>query len=143
MHTLSVCRTCPRGGIPETGLRERLRALLADTAASALQLLLVECVGSCPRPCAVAFDAPGKWRIRLSGLTPAHADDIVTALRSYAGSADGSLPNESLPAGLRGHISARSPTFAYPKTLPPTGAPSPFSGGIVPPPSRVPCQSDA
>ncbi|HWA44252.1 MAG TPA: DUF1636 domain-containing protein [Hypericibacter adhaerens] len=139
MHSLSVCRTCPRGGAPETGLRERLRALIAGSPiATGLQLLMVECVGSCPRPCAVAFDAPGKWRLRFGGLTPRHAEDVVEALRLYKESESGNLSDAALPYGLRGHVSARSPTFACPKTLPSTGVPTPFSGGVAPSLSPVP-----
>jgi len=144
MHTLSVCRTCPRGRAPEKELRDHLRGLLADAGATQdWQLLLVECVGGCPKPCAVAFDAPGKWRIRLGGLTLEDADDIISVLHLYERSADGYLADEVLPPGLRGHISARSPTFANPKRLPPSGLTSPFAGGVAPSLHPVPCKPDA
>lgn len=122
-------------------LRRSLREWLADAdTGQEWQLLLVECVGGCPKPCAVAFDAPGKWRIRFSTLTADHAEDVVAALQLYESSADGYLAEEALPPGLRGHISARSPTFAHPKTLPSTGLPSPFSGGVAPSLHPVPCK---
>lgn len=143
MHTLSVCRTCPRGGTPETGLRQALRDRWAEAASPALQLLVVECVGACPMPHSVAFDAPGKWRLRLSGLTPDHADDLFVALRLYEESGDGNLALDALPPGLCGHVSARSPTFAYPSSLPPTGMSSPFKGGVAPPLNPVLRHQDA
>jgi predicted metal-binding protein len=111
MHTLSVCRTCPRGQAEKGGLAERLRALKFPPA-SAFQLLSVECLGSCLKPCTVAFDAQGKWRVRLSGLTAASAADLIAAAGAYADSPDGRLTDELLPPALRGRISALSPKFA-------------------------------
>jgi predicted metal-binding protein len=122
-------------------LRQSLREFLTEAGTTQeWQLLLVECVGGCPKPCAVAFDAPGKWRIRFSTLTADDAEDLVSALHLYEGSADGYLTDEALPPGLRGHISARSPTFANPKTLPSTGLPSPFAGGVAPSLHPIPCK---
>src|SRR5689334_9960323 len=113
METLSVCRTCPRESAEKGGLAERLRALAArSAAASRLGILSVECLGGCPNPCTVACDAPGKWRVRLSGLKAENAADILAAARAYAGLPDGRLSDETLPPALRGHISALSPKGA-------------------------------
>lgn len=110
MHTLSVCRTCPRDLPTKGGLPERLRAMAEEPGApESLRLLTVECLGGCPKPSAVAFDAPDKWRIRLTGLTIANAADVLTAVRAYAATADGQITDAMLPPSLRGHISARSP----------------------------------
>jgi predicted metal-binding protein len=115
MHVLSVCRTCPRERAEKGGIAERLRALkfpVKSPSASRFQMLSVECLGGCLKPCNVAFDAPGKWRVRFSGLTAANAADLVEAARAYAASADGRLTDEALPPALRGRISALSPKFA-------------------------------
>jgi len=110
MHTLSVCRTCPRHLGIKSGLPDCLRAMAEDGGApEGWRLLTVECLGGCPNPSAVAFDAPDKWRIRLTGLTVANAADVLIAARAYAATADGQITDAMLPPSLRGHISARSP----------------------------------
>jgi predicted metal-binding protein len=110
MHTLSVCRNCPRDRPAKGGLPERLRGLAEDAGLlQGWRFLTVECLGGCPKPSAVVFDAPEKWRIRLTGLTVADAADLFDAARAYAGSADGQLTDAMLPPALQGHISARSP----------------------------------
>ena len=111
MHIVSVCRTCPRQEARKGGLAERLRALKFPSA-NRFQMLSVECLGGCLKPCNVAFDAPAKWRVRLSGLTAADAEDLIVAARVYAETADGRLTDAVLPPALRGRISALSPKFA-------------------------------
>jgi predicted metal-binding protein len=111
MHTLSVCRTCPREAAEKGGLAERLRAL-KFASVKGFQLLSVECLGGCLKPCNVAFDAGHKWRVRLSGLTAEHAADLIAAARAYAASPDGRLGEEALPPALRGRISALSPKYS-------------------------------
>ena len=110
MHTLSVCRTCPRHLSEKGGLPERVRALAqAGAMPDGFQVLAVECLGGCQQPSTAAFDAPDKWRIRLTRLVADDAADLVEAARIYAASPDGDLADLGLPPRLRGHISARSP----------------------------------
>jgi predicted metal-binding protein len=108
MHTLSVCRTCPRHLPEKGGLPERVAALVG-AGLDGFQLLTVECLGGCRQPSAAVFDAPDKWRIRLTSLVADNAADLLIAARAYAASPDGDLPDAALPESLRGHISARSP----------------------------------
>jgi predicted metal-binding protein len=125
METLSVCRTCPRESAEKGGVVDALRALAAGgSGACDASILSVECLGGCPRPCTVAFDAPGKWRVRLSGLTARDAADILAAARTYASLPDGRLSDDVLPPALRGRISALSPKgFARPESSTPTRPP--------------------
>lgn len=121
MVSVAVCRTCPRGDPVKGTLAPILRQSYGDRfAAAEIALLMVECLGGCPRPCTAAFDAPDKtWRVRFTGLGPQHAEDLLEAALVYAGSADGGLEDSMLPPGLRGRISARSP-----KRVPPPAGPA-------------------
>jgi predicted metal-binding protein len=110
MHTLSVCRTCPRHLSEKGGLPERVRELVqAGPALDGYQILTVECLGGCKQPLAAVLDAPDKWRIRFTQLMAYDAGDLLTAARAYAVCPDGDLPDAALPERLRGKISARSP----------------------------------
>ena len=111
MHTLSVCRTCPRHLPEKGGLPESVRDLVQRSGQGLddFQLLTVECLGGCRQPSAAVLDAPEKWRIRLTNLVANDAAALLVAARSYAASLDGDLPDAALPESLRGHISARSP----------------------------------
>jgi predicted metal-binding protein len=88
-----------------------LRAIAATAPPpDGLRLVAAECLGGCPLPCAAAFNAPDKWRVRFTRLSERHLPDLLAAARVYVVSADGYLTDALLPPGLRGHISARSPT---------------------------------
>lgn len=108
MHQLSICRTCPRKEATKGGLLTALRTC-AGGLPEGFELRLVECLGACPWPYAVAFNAPEKWRVRLTGLAPRHAADVVRAAHAYRACPDGYLVDADLPSDLRGHITARSP----------------------------------
>lgn len=112
MHTLSVCRTCPRHLPEKGGLPERVReAIQTGQGLDGFQLLTVECLGGCRQPSAAVFDAPDKWRIRMTCLVANDAHDLLAAARAYADSPDGDLQDAALPETLRGKISARSPKY--------------------------------
>lgn len=106
LHTLAVCRTCPRAQAAKNDMIGRLRDLPIP---SGMRVLSVECLGGCPWPSAVALNAPDKWRLRLTRLRVTQAGDLLHAARVYLDSADGNLADDHLPPSLRGHISARSP----------------------------------
>ena len=120
MHTLAVCRTCPREQSRKGGLLDRLREIAsAAPLPDGLRLVAAECLGGCPLPCAAAFNAPDKWRVRFTRLSAANLADLVAAAHAYVASPDGYLTDPLLPPGLRGHISARSPTHpVHPGAMP-------------------------
>ena len=107
-HQLIVCRTCPRPDAVKEGLLVELRARTEDLP-EGFEMRVVECLGGCPWPHAVAFNAPDKWRVRLTGLAPLRAADVMRAAHAYRASHDGYLVDADLPSDLRGHITARSP----------------------------------
>lgn len=110
----------------KSGLPEGLRAAVAGWGEGfAFRLSVVECLAGCPTPCAVAFDAPEKWRVRLTRLSPAHTADIIAAASAYFASDDGFLNDADLPEALRGHISARSPKRAGIRDRVPPADPAP------------------
>lgn len=77
--------------------------------------MMVQCLGSCRRPCAVAFDAPEKARIRFSGLAVQDADKLVQAAFQYA-QCNAELPSHSaFPLALQSSISAIAPKLALTK----------------------------
>jgi predicted metal-binding protein len=110
VHRLCVCRTCPRDSSDKSVLPDQLRTLLAASALAAdFRIDAMECLGGCPAPCAVALDAPAKWRVLLARLIPEHGAAVLTAAVAYLASPDGYLTDDDLPPALRGHITARSP----------------------------------
>ncbi len=108
-----VCLTCnryaaPRAGEPTPGRRLAAALLaLARQAAGAITVRTVECLNGCPHPCTAALRLPGKCLIRFSGLTVDDAPALIDAAQHYAASADGNIPTELLPQGLRDKVSLR------------------------------------
>lgn len=114
---LYVCETCVRDA-PPAALGKTLGRALAEAVAQRLAdarlppgivCRAVLCLNGCPRPCTVALRAPGKASLRLGQLTPQDAEPIVEFLLEYCASADGDVPPERWPAGLRGKLTARAP----------------------------------
>jgi predicted metal-binding protein len=114
MHSLLICRTCPRdgsaSGTPGAMLAESLSSSMASCG---VRILRVNCLGSCRQPCAVALDAPTKFRLRFSNLEPADARDLEVVVERYCSSASGQIPLENLPARLRERLSAVAPKITH------------------------------
>jgi predicted metal-binding protein len=82
--SLSICRTCPRDDPASGNFGHALYARLETRLkARGIGLLLVNCLGSCKRPGAIALDSPDKARVRFSGLAIEDADPIVSAIDAY------------------------------------------------------------
>jgi predicted metal-binding protein len=110
MHSLLICRTCPRDGSASGAPG----AVLAETpsgsmASCGVRILRVNCLGSCRQPCAVALDAPTKFRLRFSNLEPADALDLEAVVKRYCSSESGRIPVENLPPRFRERLSAVAP----------------------------------
>ncbi len=106
-----VCITCDRNAArsaakPTPG--ERLaNAIRRQSRNGVTTIRAVECLNSCPHPCAAALRAPGKTLIRFSGLTEDDASALLLAASAYAESADGNVPVDALPSSLRERVSDR------------------------------------
>jgi predicted metal-binding protein len=130
MHSLLICRTCPRDGAASGAPGIVLAASLSGPlAACGVRILRVNCLGACRQPCAVALDAPSKFRLRFSNLGPADARDIELVAQRYRLSQNGRIPLESLPAGLRGRLSAVAPKTAGNPARPLNASSSPSDNG--------------
>ena len=100
---VTVCRTCPAG---QTGLASALR-----TAAAGLECEVREtdCMSGCTRPSTVAFRAAGKMAYLFGDVTGADLANMLTFLRLYAASPDGTLADARPLGSLREKALARIP----------------------------------
>ena len=129
--TVYVCTTCRRrtgegeGDFDQPGraLAERVTNLLAADAG--IEVVPVECLSVCKRPCTVALAAPGKWSYVVGDLdNEAHPEDVATAARAFAASADGIVPWRERPQTFRKGVISRVPPL-----------------GFVPPPPKPPIET--
>jgi predicted metal-binding protein len=110
MHLLLICRTCPRDMASSGMPGDALAASLSESAASCgVQVLRVNCLGSCRQPCTVALDEPTKCRLRFSNLEAGDAGDLEKVVRQYCMSDTGRIAAEGLPPTLRGRLTAVAP----------------------------------
>jgi predicted metal-binding protein len=108
-----ICTACDRYSLRST--REMTRgerlaravkaAAIADGDAVAVRM--VECLNTCPNPCAAALREPGKTVIRFGGLVAEDSDALITAAKLYERSLDGDLASEALPQRLRDKVTGR------------------------------------
>ena len=124
--TVAICRTCPRdmakpaarGENPDGMAAELRSALLADRhLMGEIDVLMVQCLGACRRPCAAALSAPGRWRLRFEDLSPRFVPDFVAAARVYQATRDGLLGDRDLLPSLRERLGALAPPPAVPRRL--------------------------
>ena len=84
-------------------------ALRRELAGKGINIMLVQCLGSCRRPCAVAFDAPDKARIRFSDIVVQDANLLVEAAYRYVQFGVGPTDRTAFPMALQSKISAIAP----------------------------------
>lgn len=120
--TVFVCINCRRriseGDNPEAfdrpgaGLAEALQTRLADQPA--IDVVPVDCLAVCKRPCTVAVTAPGKWTYLVGDLDPtAHLAEIETAVRAFAATSNGIVPWKERPQTFRKGVISRVPPIGY------------------------------
>ena len=117
--TLHVCTSCrPKGmsrepaeDLPGYQLHEALaQAVAASPLREEVRVQPVQCMSLCPRPCAIAFSAPGRWSYLFGDQVAASAiDDVLTCLRFYLDEADGALARKQRPESLQSSILGRIP----------------------------------
>ena len=114
---LYVCTTCRDAAhsadTPSAGTR--LHAALSAAAADpAIELVGVECLSACKRPCAASFTAPGKWTYVFGDLPAENAATILLhGARLYAESSDGIIPWKLRPDALKKGAVARVPALPW------------------------------
>lgn len=101
--TVTVCRTCPAG---EAGFAAELKAA---TAGLDCEVRETDCMSGCTRPSTIAFRATGKTAYLFGDVTSADLPNVLTFLRLYAASPDGTLADARPLGSLREKALARIP----------------------------------
>lgn len=122
---LLVCTTCRAEGEPASPPEARAGARLFRTLVEAtagdpgVELVPVECLSVCRRPCTVGFSAAGKWTY-IYGDLPAEtgASVILEALGLYAATSDGLIPWKQRPDAVKRGVVARLPPLPFTKGEP-------------------------
>ena len=97
---------------PGPALAESVRALLADDPT--IDVVPVECLAVCKRPCTVALAADGKWTYVIGDLdNVAHCEDVAAAARAFANSENGIVPWKERPATFRKGVISRIPPIEF------------------------------
>lgn len=113
MARIFICTTCNRyaptaAGETSPGLRLALAMKQeAATGGHSVAIRMVECLNTCPQPCAAALREPGKVVLRFGRLGPEDAPALLEAAEAYARTPDGDLPASALPGRLREKITGR------------------------------------
>ncbi len=123
---LMVCTTCRAEGEPSQPAEARAGArlfnfLAAATAGDAgIELVGVECLSVCKRPCTVGLAAPGKWTYIYGDLPAETAGPIVLdAIKLYAAAPDGLIPWKLRVDAIKKGVVARLPPAPATPTLEP------------------------
>jgi predicted metal-binding protein len=120
-NSILVCVTCRVAGDPLEALAERpgarlYRALmnLAVRRSAEVDVVPVECLSVCKRPCTIGFSAPGKWTYIYGDFAPSEraAENILDAVALYAATPDGLIPWKQRPDALKKGVVARLPPLA-------------------------------
>lgn len=113
MARIFICTTCDRYAPRPAG--EELPGLTlalamkraAAMAGKSVTVRMVECLNTCPQPCAAALREPGKTVLRFGRLEPEDAPALLETAEAYARTPDGDLPARSLPGRLREKLTDR------------------------------------
>jgi len=102
---VTLCNTCPAG---QAGLAAKIAQQIATLDIFA-KVAGVDCMSGCTHPSTIAFRAPGKTAYLFGDITEDDLPDILTFLRLYAASADGTLADARPLGSLRLKALARIP----------------------------------
>ena len=105
MTTLTLCRSCPAG---QSDFEDVLRKAL-ETLDFAVILGNVDCMSGCARPSTLACRATGKTAYLFGDITADDLPDILTFVRLYTDSPDGSFADARPLGRLRQKALARIP----------------------------------
>ncbi|WP_419760564.1 DUF1636 family protein [Acidisoma sp.] len=107
MARVFICTTCNRYDPPAAGedapglqlARAMKRAAAANGSTVAVRM--VECLNTCPQPCAATLREPGKIVIRFGQLGLDDAPALLAAAETYARTANGEIAESAMPERLR------------------------------------------
>jgi predicted metal-binding protein len=121
IHVCVTCRLPGETGDAAVGERPgaRLYGALRQAQArrgDAVELVAVECLSVCKRPCTIGFSAAGKWTYIYGDFAPDEgaANAILDAAALYAAAPDGLIPWRQRPDALKKGVVARIPPFPLP-----------------------------
>ncbi len=77
---------------------------MAAVAGRNVAVRMVECLNTCPQPCAAALREPGKAVIRFGGLEAEDAPALLAAAEAYGETRDGDIPERAMPERLRAKV---------------------------------------
>jgi predicted metal-binding protein len=111
--TIWVCVTCRGAEEPAEPRTQRagarLFAAMAPLAFAGVEIVPVECLSVCKRPCTIGFSAPGKWTYVYGDFAPDAAPSILAAAELYSDASDGLIPWRRRPEALKKGVIARIP----------------------------------
>ena len=101
------------GERPGARLFRALR-LAAARRAAPVELIPVECLSVCKRPCTIGFSGAGKWTYVYGDFAADErsAEAILDAASLYAATPDGLIPWRQRPEALRRGVIARIPPLS-------------------------------
>ena len=119
--TVFVCISCRRRigdgedqfDHPGPALADRVRELLSDDPS--IDVVPVDCLAVCKRPCTVALAADSKWTYVVGDLDNiTHCEEVAAAARAFANSDTGIVPWKERPETFRKGVISRIPPLAAP-----------------------------
>ena len=114
LYVCVTCRTAPDEE-PRAGARlyGELKRTLGDVPN--MDVVAVECLSVCKRPCTVSFAAPGKWTYVYGDLSAEMAAAVVRdAALLYAAAPEGLIPWRLRPDAIKKGVVARVPPLPHP-----------------------------
>lgn len=102
---ITLCSTCALG---RGTFADSLRHALAREGLEA-RVKMTDCMSGCTRPSTLAVRATGKTAYLFGDLTEADLPDLITFVRLYAASPDGTFADARPLGGLRTKAIARLP----------------------------------